>query len=88
MSLANTLGFGKTCKTCKFWVKAPPNPVNLQDVRGECREGPPHATTHVVDQRPYIMSSYPSLPQDFPACFRHQSKLEGCDKPPEPQVEQ
>jgi hypothetical protein len=63
----------KFCGTCKHFHR------NADDLkRGQCREGPPHATTIPLDQAAktqLVLSSYPNLPEDFPACDRHRPKL-------------
>lgn len=63
----------KTCGTCRFWYKAPADPLNLTaPTQGECREGPP-ACTAVVDARGQIhrVMLHPLLPDAYPACGRH-----------------
>lgn len=62
----------KTCDTCKFWHPFAVDPINLgAEKRGECREGPPHATSIPQQGRLAVVASYPNLPAGFPACGRH-----------------
>lgn len=63
----------RTCCECRHWSRLPANPNNLRENRGECREGPPHATA-VIGQGPNgiqpigQMVEYPKTTPEWPAC--------------------
>lgn len=64
----------KHCGTCFHWKRKPANPLDLANVQGECREGPPAAMMATNQNRQQIIVSYyPVLPPGFVACDRHKS---------------
>jgi hypothetical protein len=63
-----------TCGTCKHWHKKI-NPHNIRDARGDCRFNPPCVTTLPQGANTFCLSSYPSLPDSFPACSKHEAKV-------------
>lgn len=61
------------CGTCRYWQHDGNMSVIVgQPKRGICRVDPPHATSLPTNQGPQIISSYPSLPDNFQACSRHE----------------
>ena len=66
----------KTCGTCKHWIKV--QSLDLSKQEGDCREGPP--TPHpMMDQRGRMLgqlSIYNRLPLNFPACDKHEPRLD------------
>lgn len=73
-------GHGKnelTCHTCKHWHAQEATAATIGQIkRGDCRQGPPHATS-LPDGRGNlgVVSSYPLLPANFPACGQHAARL-------------
>lgn len=66
-----------TCGTCRHWHAGPRNTMDLgQPQQGDCREGPPHATSLPNPPQMMMFCNYPRLPATFPACSRHQPKVE------------
>jgi hypothetical protein len=64
------------CGTCKHWHRNPPNPTNLKEITGLCREGPPNVTVLPDGRGGTIVSwSYPPLPPNWGACSRHASRI-------------
>ena len=76
---ALTLVNPPTCGQCAHWHKAPPDPTNLGQQLGECREAPPTSSPlffphghggQVQLQVVGFNASYPKLQPEFPACSR------------------
>ena len=70
----NTIAAPLTCGTCAHWRKGPANALNLADVKGECKEGPPHVFLAPGPQGPMLVTQFPILPPNFLACGRHKEK--------------
>lgn len=64
-----------TCGACRHWKRKPPDPGDLNNVRGDCLESPPSVTAY---PNGVTICAYPSLPPNFPACHRHQPPESAC----------
>jgi hypothetical protein len=81
-----------TCGQCRHWYKREANPAALNEVRGDCREGPPQQTNlpaanaagQVVGFQHF--AHYPILPPTFPACDRFDAASETWTPPAESDV--
>ena len=73
------------CGQCKHWhgkPKAPPPAgvavvINSKPtpIHGDCRAMPPSVTVIAQQGGPISVSSYPDLPEDFPACGQFAAKV-------------
>lgn len=62
------------CGDCAFWAKAPPDPNNLGDVRGECVCLPPQVRPVLLPNGVGMMVGYPVLPPRFPGCAQFRPR--------------
>lgn len=71
------------CGTCKHWVDGGPDPNHVGAPHpGECREGPPGwqmlpLRMPTGPSAVEVQVHYPPVPENFPACSRHEVRGDG-----------
>jgi hypothetical protein len=64
-----------TCGACRHFRPHPRRSMDLsQPQQGDCREGPPTATSLPQGPQVILLCNFPVVHEQHPACSRHQAK--------------